>query len=165
MKQFPFSVILNARDRFITKSKFEIDRARQLGLELQPSPDGAYLVDPKIDRVVASPRSNAYYLALYGGQREITTTVVEFESVWDEGTVTTQAVLNLLTGEVTDIEVSDEGADYEHLQYQEIRDVSRGVSAIVVTNDENQYFLEDLTMLAQFGGAEFARPVQSQPRG
>lgn len=93
-----------------------------------------------------------------------TTTVVEFESVWDEGTVTTQAVLNLKTGEVTDIESSDDGEEYEHLQYEEIRDVSRGVSAIVVANDKNQYFLEDLSMLPQFGGADIAQPAQPRPR-
>ena len=80
-----------------------------------------------------------------------TTTVVEFESVWDEGTVTTQAVLNLQTGEVTDIESSDGGENYEHLQYEEIRDVSRGISA--VATDDGQYFLNDLGMLVQFGGA------------
>lgn len=94
-----------------------------------------------------------------------TTTVVEFESVWDEGTVTTQAVLNLQTGEVTSIEASDDGEEYEHLQYEEIRDVSRGVSATVVANDKNQYFLDDLAMLAQFGGAEIPAPVQSRSRG
>jgi hypothetical protein len=43
-----------------------------------------------------------------------TYTVVEYESVWDEGTVTTQATLNLQTGEITDIQTSDDGEDYEH---------------------------------------------------
>lgn len=68
MKQLPFSVILTAKDRFIAKSKFEIGRAKQLGLELHPSVNGPYLFDPRTDRVLASPRSNAYRAALYGGQ-------------------------------------------------------------------------------------------------
>lgn len=94
-----------------------------------------------------------------------TYTVVEYESVWDEGTITTQATLNLLTGEITDIETSDDGEDYEHLQYEKIRDVSRGVSAIVVANDDGQYFLEDLAMLVQFGGADIDNQAPQKPRG
>jgi hypothetical protein len=92
------------------------------------------------------------------------TRVVEYESVWDEGSVTTQAILNLRTGEITDIETSDHGEDYEHLQYEEIRDVSRGISAIVVSNNDGQYFLEDMEMLTQFGGGEL-RSKPEQPRG
>lgn len=95
-----------------------------------------------------------------------TTTVVEYDSVWDEGTVTTQAVLDLQTGEVTSIGVSDDGEDYENLQYEEIRDVSRGVSAIVVPNDNGQYFLQNLSMLIQFGGADLCnKQAQQQARG
>lgn len=93
------------------------------------------------------------------------TTVVEFESVWDEGTVTTSAVLNLETGEVTNIESSDDGEEYEHLQYEQICDVSRGVSAIVVANSDNKYFLQDLAMVSQFGGADIARAALPRPRG
>lgn len=40
---------------------------------------------------------------------------VTFESAWEEGTVSTKANLNLKTGEVVDIDVVDEGDDYENL--------------------------------------------------
>lgn len=89
-----------------------------------------------------------------------TSTVVEYVSVWDEGTVTTHAVLDLRTGAVTDIEASDDGQDYEHLQYEEIRDVSRGVSAIVAPDEKGRYFLKDLSMLTQFGGTD----IENQER-
>lgn len=56
----------SARDRFIAKSKFEIERAKQLGLERLPSVNGPYLVDRSTDRVVAGPKSAAYRVALYG---------------------------------------------------------------------------------------------------
>jgi hypothetical protein len=42
-------------------------------------------------------------------------TPVIFESMWEEGTVSTKANLNLKTGEVVDIVAADEGDDYEHL--------------------------------------------------
>ena len=87
------------------------------------------------------------------------TTIVEFVSVWAEGEVVTNAVLDLQTGEVRDIETSDDGEDYEHLEYEEIRDVGRGVSATVEANDDNEYFLEDLSMLTQFGGVDLSRKV------
>lgn len=57
-----------AAQRFIDKSKFEIARAAELGLELQPSVNGAYLYDPKAGRVVAAPRSKEYRDLLYGDQ-------------------------------------------------------------------------------------------------
>lgn len=83
-----------------------------------------------------------------------TSTVVDFESVWDDGTISTKAVLNLQTGEVINIETSDEGDNFECLQYEQISDVSRGVTAMVVENGSGQYFLKDMAMLTQFGGAE-----------
>ena len=79
------------------------------------------------------------------------TLAVEFVSVWEEGEVVTNAVLDLETGEVTDIETSDEGSKYEQLLYEEIRCIGRGISATVEANSDNQYFLEDLAMLSQFG--------------
>jgi hypothetical protein len=55
-------------DRFIAKSKFETERAIQLGLEKLPSVNGPYLSDPTSGRVVASPKSSKYRDILYGGQ-------------------------------------------------------------------------------------------------
>jgi hypothetical protein len=44
--------------------------------------------------------------------------------------------------------------------------VSRGVSAIVVANDDGLYFLKDMGVLVQFGGADIAsKPDQQRPRG
>lgn len=55
-------------ERFIAKSKFETERAMQLGLEKLPSVNGPYLSDPTTGRVVASPKSATYRDILYGGQ-------------------------------------------------------------------------------------------------
>lgn len=57
-----------AVERFNAKCRFERDRAKVLGLEIQPSVNGPYLVDPSIDKVVASPRSREYHAALYAGE-------------------------------------------------------------------------------------------------
>lgn len=55
-----------AVERFDMKSKFEISQAKKLGLELQPSVNGPYLVNASNGQVVASPKSPAYRHALYG---------------------------------------------------------------------------------------------------
>ena len=86
---------------------------------------------------------------------------VEFVSVWEEGEVVTNAVLDLETGEVTDIETSDEGAEYKQLLFEEIRCLSRGVSAIVEAKNDNRYFLFDPEMLPQFGGTVRSKTLSS----
>ena len=57
-----------ATTRFIAKCEFEAKRAKALGLEIQPSVNGPWLVDPSIDKVVASPRSREYHAVLYAGE-------------------------------------------------------------------------------------------------
>lgn len=54
--------------RFILKSRFENERAKQLGLERLPSVNGPYLFNPSTERVVASPKSSTYREILYGTQ-------------------------------------------------------------------------------------------------
>lgn len=46
---------------------------------------------------------------------------VDYVSTWEEGTIETKAKLDLRTGEVTDIESSDEGQHYENLISEKIR--------------------------------------------
>lgn len=57
---------------------------------------------------------------------------VTFVSSWQEGEVRTFARLNLKTGAVDDIEVSELGEDYEHLleEYIETLDATRWASVV-----------------------------------
>ena len=57
-------------ERFIAKSTFEIERARQLGLERLLSVNGPYLVNAATGRVVATYRSAAYVNTLYGSDNK-----------------------------------------------------------------------------------------------
>lgn len=57
---------------------------------------------------------------------------VVFVSAWSEGEVRTSAKLDLLTGEVFDIEVSECGAEFEHLIEEYVEMVSGSVQAGVV---------------------------------
>lgn len=57
-----------AVERFNAKCRFERARADLLGLEIQPSVNGPYLVKASTDKIVASPRSNAYHAVLYAGE-------------------------------------------------------------------------------------------------
>ena len=76
--------------------------------------------------------------------------LVEFNSNWQEGTVTTEAQLNLATGAVTDIAVSEEGAKFEHLLSETIE--AGGLGATVEADDEGNYFVADQGELAAFRG-------------
>ena len=78
------------------------------------------------------------------------TIAVEFESVWDDGSVTTQAELDLTTGKVFNIEVSDDGSSFEQLQYEQISYPAKGITALVESDRSNEYFLKNLSMLQQF---------------
>lgn len=51
---------------------------------------------------------------------------VVYTSSWEEGNVETSAILDLETGEVADIGVSDQGAEYEHL-IKEFIEVAGGI--------------------------------------
>jgi hypothetical protein len=73
---------------------------------------------------------------------------VEFVSYWAEGRIATPAQLDLQTGEVTDIHVSEDGAEFECLERETVE--LNGLVADVSANDENCYFLEDAAMLAPF---------------
>lgn len=57
-----------AAQRFIDKSKAELERAHQLGLDRLPSPDDPYLVDAKTRALVARYGTPEYSAALEGGQ-------------------------------------------------------------------------------------------------
>lgn len=79
---------------------------------------------------------------------------VEFVSVWSEGEVASDAILDLQSGEVTSIETSDCGAGFENLLHEEVRCPSLGVSAKVEASSADRYFLSDLTMLPLFRGVD-----------
>ena len=68
---------------------------------------------------------------------------VEYRSVWEEGVVSTYAQLNLNTGEVTDIETSDEGENYEHLVEEFIYNLNNERQfALVSWNAGNRAFVD-----------------------
>lgn len=66
---------------------------------------------------------------------------VHYISFWEEGIVITSANLNLETGEITDIEASDEGQEYEHHKYDEITLELAGAefTYVVETDGEFEY--------------------------
>lgn len=78
-------------------------------------------------------------------QRKI---LVEFNSNWEEGTVTSEAQLNLETGEITDIVVSDEGVEFEHLLSETIE--AGGLTATVEANENGDYFVTTQAELEAF---------------
>ena len=65
---------------------------------------------------------------------------IEYGSVWDEGIVTTSAYLNLHTGEIVDIEVSEDVEEFEHLQHEFIT-VNGKKYTVEVDEDTNTPFV------------------------
>ena len=64
-----------------------------------------------------------------------------FESVWEEGSVVSNCKLDLDTGEIFDIDVSDDGCDFEYLidSFLIFEDVEYGISE---GGGEFDYYLE-----------------------
>lgn len=76
---------------------------------------------------------------------------VLYTSKWEEGSVETEAVLNLETGVVSDIEASDEGEHFEdHIKdFISIAIDNEGVQLANITeDDDNNYKVEDPYALA-----------------
>lgn len=71
---------------------------------------------------------------------------VKFNSNWEEGTVTTDAKLDLITGEVIDIETSNDGEDFECLLSETID--AGEVTATVEPDDDNRYFVSQVSLAA-----------------
>lgn len=63
---------------------------------------------------------------------------VVFVSIWCEGDVRTRAWLDLRTGEVLDIELSDAGDGYEHLVGECIESTDGAVKAAVSRQDKTE---------------------------
>ena len=76
---------------------------------------------------------------------------VVYASTWDNGVVTTKAMLDLTTGEISSIEAADveEAGDLGQLLFEEISN-GDGVSAVVEKNADDRYFVKDPTRLVQF---------------
>ena len=55
---------------------------------------------------------------------------VGYRSIWEEGEITTKATLDLETGEVRDIETSEEGAKWKHHSYDEIIVAEKGYMVV-----------------------------------
>lgn len=72
---------------------------------------------------------------------------VEFKSAWEEGLVASAAMLDLETGEVTDIAVVDdpESDHFETLLEETVE--AYGISAQVEANHENKYFVRNRGLL------------------
>ncbi len=66
---------------------------------------------------------------------------VVFVSEWEEGEVATTARLNLKTGSVTNIEISDEGDHYEALIREYVRTVDGSVKADVEPSPDGEYMV------------------------
>ncbi len=64
-----------------------------------------------------------------------------FQSIWVEGVVETDCKLNLDTGEIFDIEKSDEGMDYEYYEYSYL--IYKGEAYAVDEFDKFDYYLDD----------------------
>lgn len=64
-----------------------------------------------------------------------------FQTVWSEGIIETDCKLDLGTGEIFDIDVSDDGSDFEHLidSFLIFEDEAYGISD---DSDEFEYYLE-----------------------
>ncbi len=80
---------------------------------------------------------------------------VVFVSAWSEGEVRTSASLDVQTGEVFDIEVSECGAEFEHLIEEYIETVTGVVKASVVCQPVDGSYrmarLEDLDAFRRAG--------------
>lgn len=80
---------------------------------------------------------------------------VVFVSAWSEGEVRTSAGLDVQTGEVFDIEVSECGAEFEHLIEEYIETVTGVVKASVVCQPGDGSYrvarLEDLDAFRMVG--------------
>ena len=87
---------------------------------------------------------------------------VIYESFWDDGVVTTQATLNLDTGEISDIEVADGCEKMEGLQYEEISNAT-GVSALVSEREDGRRFLANPSLLVQFDQAGSLESAAARP--
>lgn len=64
---------------------------------------------------------------------------VEYESIWEEGSVSTSAKLDTVTGEITNIGVSD---DVDHLETLINQVINYGGESYLV-DDEEGYFLAE----------------------
>lgn len=73
---------------------------------------------------------------------------VIFQSLWSEGTIETNAKLDLTTGIVFDIELSDDGDEFEHLICEGIiyNDEYYGVE---INDVDNEYYM-DVNLLKEF---------------
>lgn len=65
----------------------------------------------------------------------------EFQTVWIGGIIETNCKLDLDTGEIFDIDVSDDGSDFEHLidSFLIFEDEAYGISD---NGEEFEYYLE-----------------------
>ncbi len=63
---------------------------------------------------------------------------VIYQSVWEEGVVETNAEFNVKTGEIRNIEASDEGSDFESLVEENI--VSHDGQYVAEVDTENNKF-------------------------
>lgn len=66
---------------------------------------------------------------------------VIFVSQWEEGEVPSAALLNLNTGSVSDIAVSDEGENYEILVREYIRPMAGIIEADVEISHDGEYVI------------------------
>lgn len=73
---------------------------------------------------------------------------VGFDSVWANGIVSTESILDLDTGEVTDIVALDAGDEYRRLVSENIE--YDGLTAAVSLDGNNRYFLKNKGDLQQF---------------
>ena len=87
---------------------------------------------------------------------------VTYESFWDDGVVTTQATLDLDTGEISDIEVAEGNEEMEGLQYEEISNAS-GFSALVTEREDGRRFLANPSLLVQFSQAGSLESAAARP--
>lgn len=87
---------------------------------------------------------------------------VTYESFWDDGVVTTQATLDLETGEISDIEVADGREEMEGLQYEEISNAT-GVSALVTEREDGRRFLANPSLLVRFDQAGSLESAATRP--
>lgn len=64
---------------------------------------------------------------------------VQFTSSWNEGEVETAAKLDLHTGEVFDIELSDDGGEYQGLKSEYVTVGDGKINAVVEVGSDDVY--------------------------